>query len=88
MRSDGYSTLCVCLSTVILALQDMGWPMSDTSGFRTRKTKKAAFPKLVCIQQDIKWSMIVVSHCWCKHNPGSYVTHLTPDWYMSHICAQ
>ena len=35
-----YSSRSVCLSTLILALQATRWPMKNTNGFRTMRTRK------------------------------------------------
>ena len=54
MRSEGYGTLCVCVSTAIIALQATRWLVSNTSGFRTTrsgKLKKGNFPEKTCVQE-------------------------------------
>ena len=69
MRSEGYSTWSVRLSTLILALQAMRRPMSDTSGFRATKAWKLKrwFSSNECVPEiwrENKPTCTYASACW------------------------
>ena len=64
MRSEGYDSLCVCVSVCLskanLGLQDTGQLMSDTSGLQNNemlKNRKAIFQKRLFRRYGVKTNL-------------------------------